>query len=147
MQRVHVVQDFPQPVEELFAYLSEHEHLEQLFGARVRRLTDGSDGTRNGVGSSRELRVGPTPPFVETIVEVVPDELIRYRITEGGVLKHHEGVMRFSATPAGSRLDYTIDFDGRLPGIGPLVRAGLQRSIAKGLRAHAAGGQGMPAPA
>jgi hypothetical protein len=138
MQRVHVVQDFPQPVDELFAYLSEHENLEPLFGAKVRRLTDGTDGTRNGVGSSRELRVGPTPPFVETIVEVVPEELIRYRITKGGVLKDHEGVMRFSPTPTGSRLDYTIDFDGRLPGIGPIVRAGLTRSVSKGLKAYAA---------
>ncbi len=138
MQRVHVVQDFPQPVEDLFAYLSEHENLQPLFGAKVRRLNDGTDGTRNGVGSARELRVGPTPPFVETVVEAVPNELIRYRITKGGVLKDHEGVMRFTSTPTGSRLDYTIVFDGKLPGIGPVVRAGLTRSVAKGLSAYAA---------
>jgi hypothetical protein len=141
MQRVHVVQDFPQPVGELFAYLSEQENLEPLFGAKVRRLTDGTDGTRNGVGASRELRVGPTPPFVETNVEVVADELIRYRITKGGILKDHEGVMRFSATPNGSRLDYTIVFDGKVPGIGPLVKAGLTRNITKALKAYAARGQ------
>jgi uncharacterized protein YndB with AHSA1/START domain len=140
MQRVHVVQDFAQPVDQLFAYLSEHENLEALFGAKIRRLSDGTDGTRNGVGSSRELRVGPTPPFVETVVEVVPDELIRYRITKGGVLKDHEGVMRFSSTPTGSRLDYTIDFDGKVPGIGPIVRAGLDRNITKALRKYAARG-------
>ena len=97
MQRVHVTQDFRQPVSELFAYLSEHENLEPLFGAKIRRLSDGSDGTRNGAGSSRELKLGPLPPFVETNVEVIPDELVRYRITRGGVLKDHEGVMRFSS--------------------------------------------------
>ena len=96
MQRVHVVQDFPQPVEELFAHLSEQENLESLFGAKITRLSDGTDGTRNGAGASRELKVGPLPGFVETNTEVVPDELIRYRITKGGVLKDHEGVMRFS---------------------------------------------------
>lgn len=141
MQRVHVVQDFPQPLDELFAYLSEQENLEPLFGAKVRRLTDGTDGTRNGVGASRELRVGPTPPFVETNVEVIPNELVRYRITKGGILKDHEGVMRFSSTPAGSRLDYTITFDGKVPGLGPLVKAGLQRNITKALKAYAARGQ------
>ncbi|HEY8584758.1 MAG TPA: SRPBCC family protein [Capillimicrobium sp.] len=142
MQRVHVTQDFPQPLEELFAYLSEQENLEPLFGAKVRRLTDGTDGTRNGVGASRELRVGPTPPFVETNVEVIPDELVRYRITKGGVLKDHEGVMRFSSAPGGgSRLDYTITFDGKLPGIGPAVRLGLQRNITKALRVYALRGQ------
>ncbi|HEY2771212.1 MAG TPA: SRPBCC family protein [Solirubrobacteraceae bacterium] len=129
MQRVHVTQDFSQPVEDVFVYLSEQENLEPLFGAKIKRLTDGSDGTRNGTGASRELRVGPLPGFVETNTEVVPNELIRYRITKGGVLKDHEGVMRFSRQGAGSHLDYTIVFDGKAPGIGPVVRLMLTRTI------------------
>src|SRR3954447_4248810 len=134
MQRVHVVQDCPQPVEEVFAHLSEQENLESLFGARITRLSDGTDGTRNGAGASRELKVGPLPGFVETNTEVVPDELIRYRITKGGVLKDHEGVMRFSRQGTGSRLDYTIDFDGKVPGVGPLVKAMLTRNVTTALR-------------
>ena len=137
MQRVHVTQDFPQPVDELFAYLSEQENLEPLFGAKIKRLSDGTDGTRNGVGASRELKVGPLPGFVETNVEVVPNELIRYRITKGGVLKNHEGLMRFSSKDGGSRLDYTIDFDGKVPGIAPLVKAALTRNVSAGLRKYA----------
>jgi hypothetical protein len=137
VQRVQVIQDFPQPVEELFAYLSEQENLEPLFGAKIKRLTDGSDGTRNGAGASRELRIGPLPGFVETNIEVVPNELIRYHITKGGVLKNHEGVMHFSRQGDGSRLDYTIDFDGKAPGIAPLVKAILTRQISAGLRKYA----------
>ena len=137
MQRVHVVQDFPQPVDELFGYLSEQENLEPLFGAKITRLSDGSDGTRNGAGASRELKVGPLPGFVETNIEVVPNELIRYRITRGGVLKNHEGVMRFSPNGAGSLLDYTIEFDGKAPGIAPLVKVMLARNVAAGLRRYA----------
>src|SRR4051812_40027215 len=140
MQRVHVTQDFPQPVEELFGYLSEQENLEPLFGAKIKRLSDGSDGTRNGTGASRELKVGPLPGFVETNTEVIPNELIRYRITKGGVLKDHEGVMRFSANGTGSKLDYTIEFDGKLPGIGPIVQRGLTRTINAGLKRYAQGG-------
>lgn len=140
MPRVHVVQDFPQPVEEAFAYLSEPKNLESLFGAKIKRLNDGTDGTRNGVGAARELRVGPLPGFVETNTEVVPDQLIRYTITRGGVLKDHEGVMRFSRLGSGSRLDYTIDFNGKLPGIGRVVELMLTRSITKGLRDYATRG-------
>jgi uncharacterized protein YndB with AHSA1/START domain len=140
MQRVHVTQDFPQPVEEVFAYLSEQENLEPLFGARIKRLSDGTDGTRNGTGASRELKVGPLPGFVETNTEVVPNELIRYRITKGGVLKNHEGVMRFSRQDDGSRLEYTIDFDGKAPGIGPAVKLMLTRNISAALRKFAANG-------
>jgi len=138
MQTVHVVQDFPQPVEELFAYLNEQENLEPLFGAKIKRLTDGTDGTRNGAGASRELRVGPLPGFVETNIEVIPNELIRYRITKGGVLRDHEGVMRFQGQGQGSRLDYTITFDGKLPGLGPVIQRTLQRTISDGLRKAAA---------
>lgn len=138
MQRVHVTQEFRQPVSELYAYLSEHENLEPLFGARITRLHDGSDGTRNGVGSARDLRIGPLPSFTETVTEAVPDELIRYRITRGGVLRDHEGVMRFAPRGQGSYLDYTITFEGKLPGIGPVVQRVLTRSISDGLRKAAA---------
>jgi uncharacterized protein YndB with AHSA1/START domain len=140
MSQVHIIQNFPQPVEQVFGYLAEHEHLEPLFGAKIRRLTDGSDGTRNGAGSSREMRVGPLPAFVETTIEVIPNELIRYRITKGGILKDHEGVMRFSSQGDGSQLDYTITFDGKVPGIAPVVKMSLDRSVAKALRKLAAGG-------
>lgn len=137
MQRVHVIQDFPQPVEDVFAYFNEQENLEPLFGAKIKRLSDGSDGTRNGVGASRELRVGPLPGFVETNTEVIPNEIVRYRITKGGILKNHEGVMRFSRQGEGSRLDYTIEFDGKAPGVGTLVKAMLTRNISTGLRTFA----------
>jgi hypothetical protein len=140
VQRVSVSQECPQPVQDVFAYLSEQENLEPLFGAKIKRLSDGSDGTRNGTGASRELRVGPLPAFVETNIEVIPNELIRYRITRGGILKNHEGVMRFSRQGSGSRLDYTIDFDGKVPGLGAVVKLMLTRNIIRALEKYAASG-------
>lgn len=134
MQTVHVTQDFPQSVEQLFEYLSEHENAAPVFGVRVRRLSDGTDGSRNGAGSSREMRMGPLPPFVETNVEVIPNELIRYRITKGGVLKDHEGVLRFTRRGSGSHLDWTITFDGKLPGLGPIVKTKLTRDVSQAMR-------------
>lgn len=131
---MHVTQDFPQPVEQVFGYLAEHENLATVFGAKVKRLKDGTDGTRNGVGSAREMRVGPMPPFVETNVEVVPDELIRYRITRGGILRNHQGVLRFSSVGTGSLLDWTITFEGKAPGIGALVRVALTKTMSRALK-------------
>src|SRR5579884_3249947 len=121
MQTVHVTQDFPQPVEEVFAYLAEHENLAPVFGAKIKRLNDGTDGTRNGTGSAREMRVGPLPPFEETNVEVVPNELIRYRITKGGILKDHEGRLRFTR-------------HGEVPGIGPMVKTKLTRDVSRAMK-------------
>ena len=42
--------------------------------------------------------------------------------------------MSFSAQPdGGSRLHYVITFQGKLPLVGPLIKAGLQRGIERGL--------------
>ena len=42
--------------------------------------------------------------------------------------------MRFSDTgTGGSRLDYTIEFEGKLPLIGPIIKAGLDQGIRRGL--------------
>jgi hypothetical protein len=135
MRRVHVTQDYTASRQQVFGYLSEHENLGPLLGARVTRIREGSDGP-NGVGSVRSLKVGPLPPFEETNVEVVPDALIRYEITRGGILKEHQGVMTFADRPGGGcRFAWTITFDGKLPGTGRAVAAMLTRSITKGLPA------------
>ena len=135
MQRIIVDQDFKLPPERVFAYMSEHENLAPLFGAEITRLRDGTDGTRNGVGSVRQLKVGPAPPFEETVTEVIADELIRYRITKGSPLRDHEGTMRFTPNPdGGTHLHYEITFRGRVPGLGALIAPGLRRNIAKGVQ-------------
>jgi uncharacterized protein YndB with AHSA1/START domain len=134
MATVSIQREFTKPVDRVFAYLSEHEHLEQLFGAKVRRLRDGDDGHRNGVGSKRELKIGPLPSFDETVTEFVPDELIRYRITRGSPLRDHEGTMRFSTSPSGgTSFDYVITFGAVVPGLDKVVAQGLDRNIRKGL--------------
>jgi uncharacterized protein YndB with AHSA1/START domain len=126
--------DFTAPVDRVFAYLSEHENLADLFGARVERLEDGQP-ERNGVGSRRRLDIGPgTRPFEETVTKFVPGELIEYRITKGSPLRDHVGIMRFSPTPAGgTHLDYRIRIASRIPGLSPIVTAVLTRNMTKGL--------------
>jgi len=134
MQRIVIGHDFTLPPERVFAYMSEHENLGDLFGAEVKRIRDGTDGSRNGVGSVRSLKVGPFPAFEETVTEVVPNELIRYRITMGSPLRDHEGSMRFTPNPdGGTHLHYEISFRGAVPGLGAVIAPGLRRNIVKGL--------------
>ena len=135
MQTVDVQQDFSLPVARVYAYLSEHENLGPLFGATITRVKDG-DTERNGVGSVRQLKIGPLPPLQETIVEAVPDALIRYRITQGGApIRDHEGVMRFTSTPSGgTHLDYQIRLGSSVPLADRIVKAGLTRNIKRGLK-------------
>jgi uncharacterized protein YndB with AHSA1/START domain len=134
--RAHHVQiehEFAKPPELIFAYLSEHENLAAVFGAKVTRLRDG-DVDRNGIGSVRKLQIGPLPPFEETVTEFVVPERIVYKITKGSPLRGHLGVMTFASTPSGgTRFVYDIRIASPIPGLAPLVRAALTRSITQAL--------------
>jgi uncharacterized protein YndB with AHSA1/START domain len=133
VQRVDITHDFSLPAERAYEYLAEHEHLGALFGARVERVRDG-DGSRNGAGSVRRLRVGPGPWFEETVTEAVPYERIAYRISKGSPLRDHHGVMEFTPLGTGCRLHYVIEFGSAVPGLAKLVQLGLTRNITRGLR-------------
>ena len=130
---VRIEHEFAKPPERIFAYLSEHENLAAVFGAKVTRLRDG-DAERNGIGSVRKLQIGPLRPFEETVTEFVVPERIVYKITKGSPLRGHLGVMTFASTPSGgTRFVYDIRIASPIPGLAPLVRAALARSITQAL--------------
>ena len=131
---VHIEHGFGKSPERIFAYLAEHENLAEVFGAKVRRLRDG-EGERNGVGSVRQLRIGPLAPFEETVTEFVAPQRIVYRITKGGPLRGHVGTMTFAPTDGGTRFVYDIRIASPIPGVAPIVRAALTRSISQALPA------------
>lgn len=134
-QRIEIVQEFSAPVDRLFAYLGEHENLAAIFApAKIKRISDGQ-GVRNGVGSAREMRILVGPAFVETVTAYKENELIEYRITRGSPLKNHHGVMRFYPTASGgSRLHYTIVFEGKFPLVASIIKPGLEMGIRRGLK-------------
>ncbi|MBC7633652.1 SRPBCC family protein [Aeromicrobium sp.] len=132
-QRVHVTHTFTSDPATVFEKLSEHENLGPVFGAKITRVRDG-DTSRNGVGSTRRLKIGPLPGFDETTTTAEPNTLIEYKITRGGPLKGHWGVQRLSPTAdGGTLLDYTIGFDAPVPGMAALVGKILTGAISKGL--------------
>lgn len=132
-QRISITMDFPQPVEALFAFIARHENQSiVLAGARAKRLRDG-EGHPDGVGSLRQLKVGPLPPFEETVTVFEPPSLIEYRICRGSPLRNHHGIIRFTPQGTGTRLDYTITFDPLIPLTGWLVRVLTERDLRKGL--------------
>lgn len=133
-QKIEITQDFPMPVDQLFAHLGEHENLSAIFApTKVTRVCDG-DTSRNGVGSVRKLQILIAPPFYETVTKCEPDSLVEYKITKGSPLKNHRGVMRFTPTDSGSRLEWTITFEGKLPLVASVVGPGLGMTIRKGLK-------------
>ena len=134
-QRVHVTHDFTDDPATIFGKLSEHENLGQVFSAKITRICDGTDGSRNGVGSTRSLKpLGMPPAFHETVTKSEPNTLIEYRISKGSPIRHHVGTQRLTPNAdGGTHLDYTIDFDSPVPGLAAVIRIALQRIITKGL--------------
>jgi len=132
-QRIDVVQEFRQPVEEVFAYLADHNNLKNVFGIPVKRVRDGS-GDVNGVGSVRSLGFAPLA-VEETVVGIVPNQSIDYEITRGGgPITNHHGRLSFTKTATGSRVQWSITFDSPLPLVGPVVRQVLKQGLTMGLR-------------
>lgn len=132
-QRVHVTHTFTSDPATVFEKLSEHENLGPVFGARITRVKDG-DTSRNGVGSTRNLKIGPLPAFHETTTVFEPHTLIEYAVSKGTPLKGHWGRQILTPTPdGGTFLDYTIGFDLPVPGVAGLVGKVLQKSITKGI--------------
>ena len=126
MERVLIERRLASTPALLFPYLADHEHAAALFGSKIVSVH----------GPTREMRAAPLlPTFDETITELVPDELIRYRITRGSPLRDHEGVMRFTPDGSGTLLRYEITFRGAFPGVAKLVAAMLRRNISRGLEA------------
>lgn len=136
MAHVLIDHDFAAPRAQVFAQLAEHENLEAALGAKITRVCDGTDGTRNGVGSTRHLKAGPGLAFNETVTEVVPDELIRYRISSRSPLTGHEGVLLFTDLPnGGTHLHWEIGFGSWIPGLAAIGARGLRRNIPAALPA------------
>ena len=133
MQYIKVSEQFPFSVEKLFGYMEVHENLETLFfPLNVETIQSGSP-QRYGVGSVRKLSIKSVAPFEETITAYKENELIEYKITKGSPLKNHHGVMKFSSTPNGSKLDYTIQFDSDVPFLAAGIKIGLENGVKSGL--------------
>jgi uncharacterized protein YndB with AHSA1/START domain len=131
--KVEVAQEYRQPVETVFRKLSDHNGLGRVLGIPVKRVVDGRSDV-NGVGSVRRMGLWPVT-VEETVVAVVPNQSIDYRISKGGApLKNHSGALAFSQTPKGSRVVWTINFDSSLPIVGAVVKQVLTQGLRLGLK-------------
>ena len=124
-QTVRFEQFFAAPREKVFAWFADHEKFGRIWPGRTRRVQASADAAEpNGLGSVRQVSSGGTR-FEETITVFDPPARIEYQVTRGGPIKNHIGRMVFSDTEGGTRLDYTIDFDPKIPFTGGLIASVL----------------------
>ncbi|MCF4164375.1 SRPBCC family protein [Zavarzinia compransoris] len=123
---------FRAPRADVFALCASHEGMGGMFPGRTYcvRKSDDPDWPE-GLGSVRHVKMGPFPPVEETVTVFQPHERYEYRVTGGGPIHNHVGIMRFSDVPDGTRLEYTITFDGRVPFTGWLIQQAIYPMFAK----------------
>lgn len=136
-QTVRFEQFFAAPRETVFAWFAQHENVGRLFHCGAWRIRDSDVGPDvNGVGSVRMVRHGLIK-LEQTVTRFEPPELIEYRGAPGWPIGTQIARLHFEAVPGGTHLDYSIEFDSRLPFSGGLLtsllsktwRSGVQRAV------------------
>jgi uncharacterized protein YndB with AHSA1/START domain len=142
-QTVRFEQFFAAPRAKVFAWFADHEKFGKIWPGQTKRVQASADAAEpNGLGSVREMHTGGSV-FQETIVKFDPPSLIEYRVTKGSPIKNHLGRMVFTDTEGGTKLDYTIEFDPKIPFTGGLIASvlctGWRRGVHKAVEGIAKG--------
>lgn len=133
-QTVRFEQFFTAPREAVFAWFAQHENVGRLFYCDVRRIRDSDAGQDiNGVGSVRRVRHGLIR-LEQTVTRFEPPELIEYRGAPSWPIGTQLGRLRFEAVPGGTRLEYSIEFESRLPFSGGVLTSLLSKTWLRGVQ-------------
>jgi ribosome-associated toxin RatA of RatAB toxin-antitoxin module len=135
-QNIRIVQLFNAPVDTIFSLLTDHEAFGQVINAKIKRVVDSQDENKNGLGSVRRINAFPAPAFEETVVTFEPNRLMEYMVSKGSPIKNHKGRMEFSDEYDKTRLNYTIDFEPKLPFLffGSILKKAIEKPIRDGLK-------------
>lgn len=134
MEKLHVKQSFNAPIKEIFDFFTDHENIGELFPGETVRIKKSTNANNpNGLGSVRRITVFPIT-IEETITEFIPNKLIEYRISNDAPIRNHLGKMEFSEHNEKTILDYSIEFESKVPYLGKLVKLALEEALIFGLK-------------
>ncbi len=135
-QHIKIVQLFNAPVDLIFNLLTDHKAFGKVINAKIKRVVDSQDENKNGLGSVRRINAFPAPAFEETVVTFEPNQLMEYVVSKGSPIKNHKGRMEFSDEQGQTKLNYTIDFEPKLPFLffGSVLKKAIEKPIRDGLK-------------
>ncbi|RNL79294.1 SRPBCC family protein [Nocardioides marmorisolisilvae] len=118
----------PKPVEHVWAVLSDHEGMSSWGpGLKVTLVEEGT-GNRNGLGAVRRIDApGPAPAIVEEVVVFDENSALGYRAKAGVPFKNYSGLVKLTPAGSGTRVDYSITIDPRVP----VVEKGAAAAVAR----------------
>ncbi len=122
------------PVDHVWSVLADHEGMTSW--APGLKVTLDNEGTtdRNGLGAVRRISApGPMPAIVEEIVAFVPNSTLGYRAKAGVPFKNYGGEVVLSPVGGGTRIDYSISLDERVPVVEKAAAAAVGRVLLSAL--------------
>jgi uncharacterized protein YndB with AHSA1/START domain len=124
MGSIHLTHRFRASIDRVWARIDDHVGMRDWTGAPVSVKGDG------GVGTVRKIGRGLT--FEETILEREPPKKLVYSITRG-LPVDHRGEMTLTEAGSGTRLDWHIRMNSRVPLLAPTILAVLKPALTSGL--------------
>lgn len=118
------------PVERVWATLADHEGMSTWGPGLTVTLDKEGVGDRNGLGAVRRIVAkGPAPTIVEEIVAFEPGSRLRYKALSGVPLRNYFGDVSLSPEGSGTRIDYAIEADRRLPVVDGVAARVIARTL------------------
>ncbi len=117
--------------EQVWDVISDHEGMRHWSGFAPIVLEREGDLSRNGYGSERRMQ-GP-PGIGEVFEQVIGEQaphMLRYRVLRGSPFICHQGQVQLQRSGRATKLDWTIRFRSRVPGIGWLFQRILAGKLA-----------------
>jgi hypothetical protein len=104
------------PVDQVWAVLAHHEGMASWGpGMKVTLDKEGAP-ERDGLGAVRRIKApGPAPAIVEEITRFEAGRVLGYKALGGVPFRSYSGEVVLSATGGGTRIEWTLTADQRLP--------------------------------
>ncbi len=104
------------PPDRVWAALADHEAMSSWGPGIKVTLTKKGLEDRNGVGAVRRISApGPAPTVVEEITRFEPGSVLAYQALAGVPLKNYSGEVRLTPDGTGTRIEWSISADQRVP--------------------------------
>jgi hypothetical protein len=104
------------PVDHVWDVLIDHEAMSSWGPGLTVTLDQEGVLDRNGLGAVRRISApGPMPAIVEEVVVFEPRTTFGYRARAGVPFKNYGGEVVLTPVADGTRIDYSINLDERIP--------------------------------
>ncbi len=110
--------------------LVDHENMGEWMGVRAELTREGEE--RNGPGALRTIRTMGLN-LVEEVTDWEPGKRLDYRLRSGVPMKYHMGRVELSEVENGIRVQWSVHFQGKFPGIASVLKVVLGKGLKKGL--------------